>query len=179
MLGSLRHARSHVETSHARIQSSAAGRRKSFPGFFTPGAGVQSGLTCHSRSLRTSPETVRKQACRRHFSASGTISGTYQNLPSSKPWAIGQAFCSKSADFGPLEFRRNLYEQGTRVWTWSQLNSWGALISNIAHKGGVIEGGRLFEEIRYFGLETIRPPMKIKYYSYIAWLRVNPGCRLF
>ena len=28
------------------------------------------------------------------------IPGTYQNPPFSKPWAIAQAFCSKSPDFG-------------------------------------------------------------------------------
>ena len=42
------------------------------------------------------------QACRRRFREFGTISRTYQNPPSSKPWAIAQAFCSKSVDFGPL-----------------------------------------------------------------------------
>ena len=31
----------------------------------------------------------------------GTISRTFQNRPCSKPWAIDQAFCSKSADFRP------------------------------------------------------------------------------
>ena len=30
----------------------------------------------------------------------GTISSTYKNPPFSKPWAIAQAFCSKSAHFG-------------------------------------------------------------------------------
>ena len=33
----------------------------------------------------------------------GTISNTYQNPSCSKPWAIAQAFWSKSVDFGPLE----------------------------------------------------------------------------
>ena len=36
------------------------------------------------------------------FRKFGTISRTYQNPPSSKPWAIAQAFCSKSVDFGHL-----------------------------------------------------------------------------
>ena len=33
----------------------------------------------------------------------GTIPGIYPNPPSSKPWAIAQAFCSNSLDFGPYE----------------------------------------------------------------------------
>ena len=33
----------------------------------------------------------------------GTIPGIYPNPPSSKPWAIAQAFCSNSVDFGPYE----------------------------------------------------------------------------
>ena len=32
----------------------------------------------------------------------GTISSTYKNPPFSKPWAIAQALCSQSADFGPF-----------------------------------------------------------------------------
>ena len=38
---------------------------------------------------------------RRHFREFGAISRTYQNPPFSKPWAIAQAFCSKTANFGP------------------------------------------------------------------------------
>ena len=45
---------------------------------------------------------IHLQACRRRFRKFGTISRTYQNPPSSKQWAIAQAFCSKSVDFGPL-----------------------------------------------------------------------------
>ena len=45
---------------------------------------------------------IHLQACRRRFREFGTISRTYQNPPSSKPWAIAQAFCSKSVDFGHL-----------------------------------------------------------------------------
>ena len=42
------------------------------------------------------------QACRRRFREFGTNSQSYQNPPSSKPWAIAQAFWSKLVDFGPL-----------------------------------------------------------------------------
>ena len=38
----------------------------------------------------------------RRFREFGAISRTCQNRPCSKPWAIAQAFCSKSADFRPL-----------------------------------------------------------------------------
>ena len=44
---------------------------------------------------------MQLRAQRRHFREFGTIPSTYPNPPSSKPWAIAQAFCSKSADFGP------------------------------------------------------------------------------
>ena len=36
----------------------------------------------------------------------GPISSTCQNPPCSKPWAIAQAFCSKSADFGSFQILR-------------------------------------------------------------------------
>ena len=42
-------------------------------------------------------------ANRRRFRLFGTIFGTYPNPPCSKPWAIAQAFCSKSVDFGPFQ----------------------------------------------------------------------------
>ena len=45
------------------------------------------------------------QACRRRFREFGTIPNTYPNPPFSKPWAIAQAFWSKSADFGPFGIR--------------------------------------------------------------------------
>ena len=45
---------------------------------------------------------IHLEACRRHFWEFGAISGTYENPPCSKPWAIAQAFCSKSTNFGPL-----------------------------------------------------------------------------
>ena len=44
----------------------------------------------------------------------GTISGTHQNPPFSKPWAIAQAFSSRSDDFGPSEFTRNLFQQAPK-----------------------------------------------------------------
>ena len=43
-----------------------------------------------------------------------TISNTYQNPSGSKPWAIAQAFWSKSVDFGPLGISRNLFQQAPK-----------------------------------------------------------------
>ena len=45
---------------------------------------------------------IHFQTHSRHFREFGTIPSTYQNRPCSKPWAIAQAFCSKSVDFGPF-----------------------------------------------------------------------------
>ena len=42
------------------------------------------------------------QAHRKRFREFGTNPKTYPNPPSSKPWAIAQAFWSKSADYGPF-----------------------------------------------------------------------------
>ena len=54
-----------------------------------------------TESLRRSPKPleIHFQACRRRVREFGMISHTYQNPASSKPWAIAQVFCSKSADF--------------------------------------------------------------------------------
>ena len=44
---------------------------------------------------------IHFQACRRRFWEFGAISRTYQNPPCWKPWAIAQAFCSKTANIRP------------------------------------------------------------------------------
>ena len=44
---------------------------------------------------------IHLQACSRRFWEFGAISRTYQNPPCSKPWAIAQAFCSKTANSRP------------------------------------------------------------------------------
>ena len=41
-----------------------------------------------------------------HFREFGAISSTHPNPPCSKLWAIAQAFCSKSPDFGPFRIHR-------------------------------------------------------------------------
>ena len=56
-----------------------------------------------ANSQKQSPNEleIHFQAHRNRFRKFGTISRTFQNRPCSKPWAIAQAFCSKSVDFGP------------------------------------------------------------------------------
>ena len=53
----------------------------------------------HKR-LRTKIEIILEGFLRR-FREFGAISSTYQNPPCSKPWAIVQAFCSKTGSFRP------------------------------------------------------------------------------
>ena len=47
----------------------------------------------------------------RHFKDFGVLFGTGQNPPCSKPWAIVQAFCSKSANFRPLRIHPKSTQQ--------------------------------------------------------------------
>ena len=56
-----------------------------------------------ANSQKQSPNEleIHFQAHRNRFRKFGTISRTFQNRPCSKPWAIAQAFCSKSADLRP------------------------------------------------------------------------------
>ena len=68
----------------------------------------------------------------RRFREFGATSRTCQNRPCSKPWAIAQAFCSKSANFRPLRIHpkstqtvaqavtnhfRTVLEAFQRVWS--------------------------------------------------------------
>ena len=72
------------------------------------------------------------EGCRMRFREFGAISRTYQNPPCSKPWAIAQAFCSKTANFRPLRIHpkstqtvaqivrnnfRRVQEAFQRVWS--------------------------------------------------------------
>ena len=50
---------------------------------------------------------IHLQACSRLIREFGAISRTYQNPPCSKPWAIGKAFCSETANFGPFGIHPN------------------------------------------------------------------------
>ena len=57
-------------------------------------------LNRHKQSRKQSQITLERFW--RRFREFGAISRTCQNRPCSKPWAIAQAFCSKSANFRPL-----------------------------------------------------------------------------
>ena len=52
---------------------------------------------------------------RKRFREFGAISRNCQNPPCSKPWAIAQAFCSKTANFDPCQFTRNWHKQSRNV----------------------------------------------------------------
>ena len=58
----------------------------------------------HSKSPWMSPKVVGNPfpSILGRFREFGTIPGTWPNPPSSKPWAIAQAFCSKLVDFVPF-----------------------------------------------------------------------------
>ena len=55
----------------------------------------------------------------------GPISSTYQNPPSSKPWAIAQAFWSKSADFGPIQ----MFPKTSRTIPYVVRNPFGSIFA--------------------------------------------------
>ena len=59
------------------------------------------------KSTQTVAERVKNhfEGFRRRFREFGAISSTFENPPCSKPWAIAQGFCSKTADFRPLRNR--------------------------------------------------------------------------
>ena len=69
----------------------------------------------------------------RRFREFGAISRTCQNRPCSKPWAIAQAFCSKSADFQPYEFTLNRHKQSRKQSQiilerfWRRFREFGAI----------------------------------------------------
>ena len=58
------------------------------------------------KNFTNNPVRSQKSICKNIcdvFREFGPISRTCQNQPFSKPWAIAQAFWSKSADFGPIQ----------------------------------------------------------------------------
>ena len=82
----------HVQNHGLQPRLFAQNRSISDPCEFTPNLHQQS-----RKQLK-----IYFQANRRRLREFGTIFGTYPNPPCSKPWAIAQAFCSKSVDFGPF-----------------------------------------------------------------------------
>ena len=77
------------------------------------------------RNLSNSPqiftnnlESSYKYICKQIGGVSGSLerfSIPTQNPPCSKPWAIAQAFCSKSVDFGPFRIHPNLAPKISKV----------------------------------------------------------------
>ena len=87
-------------------------------------------LNRHKQSRKQSPIILERFW--RRFREFGAIFRTCQNRPCSKPWAIAQGFCSKSADFRPLRIHpkatqtvaqavtnhfRTVLEAFQRVWS--------------------------------------------------------------
>ena len=60
----------------------------------------------------------------RPFREFGAISRTCQNRPCSKPWAIAQAFCSKSANFRPLR----IHPKSTQTVAQAVKNHFGMVL---------------------------------------------------
>ena len=57
---------------------------------------------------------IHLQACRPNDRELRTVSHTFRNTPSSKPWAIAQAYCPIRSISDPCEFSRNLYDQAQK-----------------------------------------------------------------
>ena len=102
----------------------------------------------------------------RRFREFGAISRTCQNRPCSKPWAIAQAFCSKSADFRPLRIHpkstqtvaqavtnhfRTVLEAFQRVWSDFQDLPKSAMFKTMGYSPG------LLLEIGQFSTSTNSP----------------------
>ena len=96
----------------------------------------------------------------------GAISRTCQNRPCSKPWAIAQGFCSKSADFRPLRIHRKstqtfaeavrnnfrtVLEAFQRVWSDFQDLPKSAMFKTMGYSPG------LLHEIGRFSILTNSP----------------------
>ena len=88
-----------------------------------------------------------------HFREFGAISRTCQNRPCSKPWAIAQAFCTKSADFRPLRLHpkstqtvaqavtnhfRTVLETFQRVWSDFQDLPKSAMFKTMGYSPGLL-----------------------------------------
>ena len=89
----------------------------------------------------------------RHFREFGAIFRTCQNRPCSKPWAIAQGFCSKSADFRPLRIHpkatqtvaqavtdhfRTVLEAFQRVWSDFQDLPKSAMFKTMGYSPGLL-----------------------------------------
>ena len=108
-----------VRNHFRRVQVAVSESLERFPGLAKIGhvqnPGLQPRLFAQKRPnfdpcefIRNRHKQLRKEleiilgGFRRRFREFGAISRTCQNRPCSKPWAIAQAFCSKTAKFRPL-----------------------------------------------------------------------------
>ena len=109
----------------------------------------------YPKSTQTVPEAVANHFERfwRRLREFRAISRTCQNRPCSKPWAIAQAFCSKSADFRPLRIHpksrqkvaqavtnhfRTVLEAFQRVWSDFQNLPKLAMIKTMGYSPGLL-----------------------------------------
>ena len=114
------------------------------------------------RPLRIHPKSTQKSRKQsqiilerfwRRFREFGAISRTCQNRPCSKPWAIAQAFCSKSANFRPLRIHpkstqtvaqavtnhfRTVLEAFQRVWSDFQNLPKSAMFKTMGYSPGLL-----------------------------------------
>ena len=89
----------------------------------------------------------------RRFREFGAISGSWQNRPCSKPWAIAQAFFSKSANFRPLRIDpkstqtvpqavtnhfRTVLQAFQRVWSDFQELTKSAMFKTMGYSAGLL-----------------------------------------
>ena len=136
------------------------------------------------RTLANSPEIdtnsppkeleIHLQGCRSRFKDFEAISRTYQNPPFSKPWAIAQAFCSKTVDFGPLRIHRKstqtvppmvknpfarVHESFQGVWSDFQNLPKSALFKTMGYSPGfLLKNGRFGTLANSPEIDTNSPP---------------------
>ena len=105
---------------------------------------------------------IHLQGFRRRFREFGAISRTCQNPPCSKPWAIAQAFCSKTANFRHLRIHpkstqkvaqgvRNPFtrvqEAFQRVWSDFQNLPKSAMFKTMGYSPGFLLKNRQFSTL--------------------------------
>ena len=108
--------------------------------------------TCEfSRNLQEQAQKkleIHFQVCRGRFREFGTISRTYQNPPSSKPWAIAQAFCSKSVNSGHLRILTESLPSCSKI-VRNQLSSMQATFQRVWEDFSHFPKSALFKTMGY------------------------------
>ena len=121
------------------------------------------------RNLKNSPELhmnnlassykIPLQARRRRFRGFGAISGAYPNPPYSNPWAIAQAFCPNSANFGSSPIHPNY------TWTISQVVA-KSLCKLVGGVSGALERFPTLAQIRHVQSMGSCPGFLLKFGQY-------------